>query len=150
MAAQGWSNFKDFWAKHPSPFTSWTLLAHLFQASKSKKHLNQLCLADLVSFRISYFTKPCYALCRFCNADCFELYIIENGCILRKLCCLKDPCVNVFVLWSLLLAWFHEIGCCNIDEHCVLVRMLVSICISGKNFESSFVEKMKLHCSLEP
>lgn len=106
---------------------------HLFQLFEAKAPRKHHCLADLVRFRISPFAKSCYASYRPCLADHLKLWIDENGYVFWKLCWHEVSHVNMFLLDSSLLAWFRENGCCIIDVHCLLIRMVCSLAKSGKN-----------------
>lgn len=135
---------KISWAKHSSPFALWKLCEHLFQARTTKKHLNRHCLANLVSFRISYFTKLCYALCRPFLAGHYELWVDENDWVFMKLCWNECWCSNLFSFDASLIVWFIENGWYNVDVHCLLVLVICLWSISVTKNIFDLGKKMKI------
>ena len=142
------SHVKGCWAKLSSPFTLWKLVEHLFWANTSKQHLFHHFLQDQVSFRVSLFTKLCYAYDRVCCAGHFETWIIENGWLLWKLWWFKVCCSNMFLLDSWCWAWFIENGFWNVDVCCLLVMMMLPIRISGKIIFSNLIDEDEAYCSV--
>lgn len=111
MADFDWSCFKGCWAKIHCPFIKTNFIVHLFQPSTVRKSPFQHCSSNLVRFRISLFSKSCYALERSCHAEYNETWIVKNGWVLRELCWNEIWLLNFILLDASLLVQISVNDC---------------------------------------